>query len=66
MANNLDQVIADVDSNINVGNAFLVGCPEAFTIYKLDNERSLNVIVQNIRSINKNFEDFTVFLARMT
>jgi sortase (surface protein transpeptidase) len=55
MANGtLDNVVTEVD-NIKVGDSFLVEDPEALLQYKIDGERAIKVIVQNIRSIHKNF-----------
>lgn len=64
MGNNIDEIVTEVDNNINVGDSFLVEVPEAFPQYKLGTESSLRIIVQNIRSIHKNLEDFKVFIAR--
>lgn len=64
MSNSIDEIATEVDRNINVGDSFLVSDPEAFPKYSLNIEFSLKIIVQNIRSIHKNFDDFKIFLAR--
>lgn len=64
MGNNLNEVIAEVDKYVNIGDSFLVEEPESFVLYKLGTEASFQIIVQNIRSIYKNFEEFRVFMAR--
>ncbi|KAM3959970.1 uncharacterized protein ACR2FA_005992 [Aphomia sociella] len=59
MVTDLDEVVTEVD-NVNVGVSVLVENPEALLQYKLDSNKTLNVIVQNIRSINRNLEDFKI------
>lgn len=64
MFNDLDEVIAEVDNNVNISDSVLVDKPEALLQYRSNVDKSLNVIVQNIRSIYKNFEDFKIFIDR--
>lgn len=64
MGNNLNEVIAEVDKYVNIGDSFLVEEPESFVLYILGTDASFQIIVQNIRSIYKNFEQFRGFMAR--
>lgn len=66
MLNDVDVVISDVDTEINAGDSFLVDDPSNFgdLNLKIKSKSSLKVILQNIRSVNKNLDDFSVFLTR--
>lgn len=63
MVNDLHEVATDVDREINAGESHLVDEPSVF--HELTKfETTVKVISQNIRSVNKNFYDFNVFLTR--
>ncbi|KOB75326.1 putative tick transposon [Operophtera brumata] len=63
MVSDLEAVATDVDHEINAGESYLVDDPSAFQ--KLTKSKiAYRVIAQNIRSVNKNFDDFNIFLTR--
>lgn len=59
-----DIVTAAVDHEISAGDSFMVGDPSDFNNINQKSNIYLKVISQNIRSINRNFDDFNVFLTR--
>ncbi|KAL4702677.1 hypothetical protein ACJJTC_001836 [Scirpophaga incertulas] len=63
MANYIEEVATDIDQ-ISVGDSILVGDLNSLQVYRTKFNNSLKILVQNIRSLNKNFTDFEVFLAR--
>ncbi|KAL4721597.1 hypothetical protein ACJJTC_012412 [Scirpophaga incertulas] len=63
MANYIEEVATDIDQ-ISVGDSILVGDLNSLQVYSTKFNNSLKILVQNIRSLNKNFTDFEVFLAR--
>lgn len=65
MVDKLDHVIADVDENINVGTSCLVDNPDDCSKILNTSQTGIKMIVQNIRSLNKNFEDFLILLTRL-
>lgn len=65
MSNDIQSIGADIDNNVHVGPSFLTDDP-AECVRVIGNMTSnYNVIIQNIRSIGHNFEDFGVLLARL-
>lgn len=63
MDNHVDSIATDIDQ-LDVGESMLVGDPSAFHLHKIGSNNSLKIIVQNIRSLNKNFHDFEILLNR--
>lgn len=64
MINNIEEVTNSVDRDVSVGVSHLVDDPSAFHRIELGSTHSLKVICQNIRSVNKNLDEFGVFLTR--
>lgn len=62
--NSLEEIVVDIDTNVNVGDSFLVNNVESCRQYLTDPEKKINLIFQNIRSIDCNFDDFTVLINR--
>lgn len=62
----MQTLCADIDGNINVGNAVAIDVPEHcrnFLTYKSNGQ--LRILSQNIRSINKNFDGLQILLERL-
>lgn len=65
MSNVLQDISADIDNNVKAGKAFLLDDPEECSKLLELTPNNLSIVVQNIRSINKNFDDFSVYLTRL-
>lgn len=64
MINDLETIGANVDDVINAGQSYLVDDPSALHELSLNNNISLKIISQNIRSVTKNLDDFGTFISR--
>lgn len=65
MSDNLKQVLFDIDDSVRVGDSFLVGEAEECKKLITEPNKRLNIITQNIRSIDCNFQDFLIFVTRL-
>lgn len=65
MEGDIDEVTIDIDEQVNVGDAHLVEDPEDCCKFLSGMNNEYKVIAQNIRSLNCNFSDFQVLLARL-
>lgn len=64
---NIRDIFADIDGTctINVGNPLQVDTPELCLRYIETSTTNFNVVIQNIRSLNKNFDSFRILLNRL-
>lgn len=65
MANYINFISTDIDTNVSVGRAIPVDNPDICANLLEPNTGALNVIVQNIRSIGFNFDGFITYLTRL-
>lgn len=63
--NNISDIFADIDNNVNVGDSFVVDEPELCGGYVDTSESNFSIVTQNICSINHNFDDFKILLNRL-
>lgn len=61
--NEIIEISGDIDHSVNVGRVQLEDIPERCK--KHIHTSTFKVVVQNIRSINHNFDDFLIFLNRL-
>lgn len=64
MAKDLQFVVSCVDQEIGAGDSYLVENVSDLCNFASEPNISMRVIAQNIRSVNKNFDDLSVFLQR--
>lgn len=57
--------LPDIDNEIIAGKTVLVDNPDLCTNHIDATKKSLNIVAQNIRSINHNFHDFEILLSRL-
>lgn len=67
MMPNIRNIFADIDStsSINVSDPLLIDVPEQCRKHVGTGGPNFNVVTQNIRSINKNFDSFRILLNRL-
>lgn len=56
---------SDIDTSINIGSSVAVDKPECCKDVFISSNEQLKVFTQNIRSINYNFDDLQVLMARL-
>lgn len=61
----VSNVSTDIDKCVSVGDSYLIDSPEQCSSLLRDTATDLKIIVQNIRSLNCNFDDFSVHLSRL-
>lgn len=66
MMADLQDICAEIDRNIKIGNATTIDTPEQCKgILSMNSKSQLRILTQNIRSVNKNFDGLQLLLNRL-
>lgn len=62
---NIEKLHADIDNNINIGTSVVIDDAEQCKRILKNSSSDLRILTQNIRSINRNFDELMVLLERL-
>lgn len=62
---NVNEILPDIDTKINSDSAVVINDPSECKTFLRPSKSSLTIVTQNIRSLNKNKDDFEILLSQL-